>query len=95
MAENAGTKVVFLTYPRRIADVHETIVRSATAAECLLVDMTQRFETFMKGGSYSEYFIPDGHPNDKGYKIYGRSVFDAILQLKKTPPAETAVEPGS
>ncbi len=78
LCEQAGVDLMLLTYP---TDIEESrcIRRFAEEAGVPFLDLVPIFGKLLEAAKPSDYFIPDGHPNDAGYLIIAREVTQIVL----------------
>ncbi|MEM7200317.1 MAG: GDSL-type esterase/lipase family protein [Planctomycetota bacterium] len=71
-----GTEAVLLSYPNAAPRLERSIRRVATTTGSDWIDMAARFAARIDGQPRDQFFIPDGHCNDRGYGVMAAIVAD-------------------
>lgn len=80
IAEKKGIILVLMTYP--LSSVKELSKISVNKKNILCIDNEGIFrEALQKSGRKEEYFVPDGHCNEKGYRLIAENVANAIYKV--------------
>lgn len=75
-----NARPILQNYPTEweIAELYRKIARKNNV---LFVEQNKSFLPFTHEGELDdEFFVPDGHPNEKGYRIMAENIFNAIME---------------
>lgn len=71
-------KIILMSYPDREISQLRTISQSEKIE---FVDNYKKFsELFFEKGDISDYFVPDGHCNSRGYGIIAQNIYEKICE---------------
>ncbi len=76
----SGGTAVLSSYPwynDQMSGIHSRLVQRTQAGR---LDMTPGFRAALKTAARSEFFVSDGHCNDRGYRLMAEAVFEDLRQ---------------
>jgi hypothetical protein len=79
----AGAEPVLLDYPLDRPDVLEVVDRVALESKVPRIRLGAHFQRIVAPRSRSEWYIADGHCNDRGYVEMGRVVAEFLAELAR------------
>lgn len=85
IAEENKIKVILETYPHRMFSYNTVIREISKKYGFLLVDNSEMFEEKQMHYDTKDFFIPDGHCNENGYKFIAEATYDALVKRGVLP----------
>ena len=75
-----GAELVVIGYPFH-SELLETVFRRVCEQEQLsFIDIAKTFEVLQQDHARSDFFIPDGHCNDRGYAVMADRIAPALSE---------------
>ncbi len=85
LSKEYNAKPVLMTYPY-MPEIDHVYRKLAKDLQVPFVDHQKAFEDFTRNDVLnSEYFIPDGHPNTKGYHLMAQTIFAVLKDSELFP----------
>ena len=78
LAESRGVILILQTYPHDGSSLYDVFKRVSSEFNIPLVDNFSAFKEIEKHGNINDFFVPDRHCNDKGYRIIAENIFDTL-----------------
>ncbi len=78
IAESKGVILILQTYPHDGSSLYDVFKRVSSEFNIPLVDNFSAFKEIEKQGNINDFFVPDKHCNDKGYRIIAENIFDTL-----------------
>ena len=86
LVKGFGARPILLTYPNPSdGRVSEALRQVADESRVPLVDLASAFGAILQSGGKEDYFIADGHCNDRGYRIMAEQATTTLRSLSKLP----------
>lgn len=92
VARRKGVVIILQTYPHvglSLCGVYQDI---SSKFNVPLIDNFAVFKEMEKHGNINDFFVPDKHCNDKGYRIIAENIYDTLLGRKLLAIKKTRLE---
>ena len=77
-----GARPILISYPFPSLDTEEVMEDVAGETGCCWLNVRVEFDRLLETGRREDYFVPDGHLNDNGYRVLAGLVAERILGLE-------------
>jgi len=85
IAKSKGVTLILQTYPHDNYLLYDVFLKISNKFNIQLVDNIMVFKEILKHSSVEDFFVPDGHCNDKGYRIISEDVYNTLVEHKLLP----------
>lgn len=85
LAKSRGVTLILQTYPHDGLPLSDVFQKISTKFNIPLVDNFKAFKEIEKYGNIGDFFVPDKHCNDKGYRIIAENTYNTLVEHRLLP----------